>query len=280
LLRSFPRSIHLGLHLAKGVVWAGAIFPFMPWARRRPVVGRWCRKLVSILGLRLEVRGDATAIGPNTLIVSNHISWVDIMAINGVRPACFVSKSEISDWPVVGWLAKETGTLFIERDKRHDAGRVGKQMTRYLNEGEVVAIFPEGTTSDGSHLRRFFASLLQPAIAAHATLQPLAIEYLNPDGSRSLAPAYIDDMSFGESLKRIFAARGITVRISVLDPIEVDGRDRRTLARRAHDAIATCLGVAPLGKEAETHVDLPDARPSSSPPTDSPYPAPSGRARA
>lgn len=247
----------------------------MPWAKRRPVVGRWSRKLVAILGVRLEVRGDATAIGPNTLMVSNHISWVDIMAINAMRPACFVSKSEVGDWPVVGWLAKETGTMFIDRDKRLDAARIGERMQSYLRDNEVVAIFPEGTTTDGSQVRRFFASLLQPAIATGATLQPLALEYLGADGQRSAVPAYIDDMSFGESLRRIFATHGLVVRITILDPIKAAERDRRSLARLAQEAIATSLGVALLGKEVETPVYLPDARPSAPLPTDSPCPGPS-----
>ena len=116
-----------------------------------------------------------------TLVTANHVSWLDIAAVHAVCPqARFVSKADVRHWPLLGWLIGAVGTLFIERERKRDAMRVVHQMAESLIAGDVVAVFPEGTTGDGRALLPFHANLLQAAIAAEAPVQPVALRYTEP----------------------------------------------------------------------------------------------------
>ncbi|MDF3823608.1 lysophospholipid acyltransferase family protein, partial [Leptospira sp. 96542] len=120
----------------------------------------WARALLRHLGLRVEVQGDVVSPGP-LLLVSNHISWLDIMSLHAARYCRFVAKADIQRWPLVGRLVTGAGTLYIQRDSRRDAMRVVQHIAERLRAGEVLAVFPEGTTSDGQDLLPFHANLLQ-----------------------------------------------------------------------------------------------------------------------
>src|SRR6185295_28294 len=138
-------------------------------------VGWWNARLLRLLGIALHSSG--TPRQGATLIVSNHVSWLDILVINAVHPVRFVSKAEVRHWPLLGWLVACAGTLFIERERRRDALRVVHQVAAALRAGEIVALFPEGTTSDGNGVLPFHANLLQAALSAHAPMQPIALRY-------------------------------------------------------------------------------------------------------
>ena len=179
------------------------------------------------------------------MFVSNHITWLDIWALNGVRPLRFIAKSEIRNWPLVGWLAEQGGTLFIERGKRQDTGRITRASTQALRDGDCLCIFPEGTTTDGTEVRQFKTSLLQPSIDAGAMLWPLSIHYPLPNGEANTAIAYWADVTMMQSLKEVLKQRQIRVELSFGTPLSTTGQDRRSLARKSREVIVSLLNLPP-----------------------------------
>jgi 1-acyl-sn-glycerol-3-phosphate acyltransferase len=234
----FVRRFAFFLHLAGGLAIALAWFPLIGRAHRQKLKACWSHRLLAIVGLRLEIRGE---LAPGALIVSNHVSWYDIFAINAARPSAFVAKSEIAGWPLAGWLCRKADTIFIERGSHRHAQHVAHDMARRLAAGDSIAFFPEGTTTEGDTLLPFHAALFQPAIAAGAALQPVLIRYRDLDGRFTRAPAYAGETTFGESLSRTLAERGLTVQLTCLAPIPTAGLERRALAAQCRAAIAEAM---------------------------------------
>ena len=200
---------------------------------------RWSQffmtRLSNALPFRVTVHGEL----PQTpmLWVSNHVSWTDIPLLGMVAPMSFLSKAEVRTWPVAGWLAAKAGSLFIRRGSG-DSQLIRKQMTRHLEQAHPLLMFPEGTTTDGSHVLGFHAALLQPAIEAGAPIQPLALCYRLPDGRFTRAPAYDGDVSLLDCLKAIVAEREIVARIHVAPALSTTEQpDRKQLSQRARDTI-------------------------------------------
>ena len=201
---------------------------------------RWSARLLGVLGIELRTRGEA--VQPGSLLVANHISWVDIFVINALAPTAFISKAEVRQWPLIGWLAARNETVFLRRGSRGHARIVNAEIATLLGRGRQVALFPEGTTTDGSHVHPFHAALLQPAIDAGAPIQPLALCYRLPDGRFTRAPAYDGDVSLGECLQAIVAEREIVARIHVAQPLSTTEQpDRKQLSQRARDTIVAAL---------------------------------------
>lgn len=170
------------------------------------------------------------------------MSWLDIFVINAACPAAFISKAEVRDWPLVGWLAARNETVFLRRGSRGHARIVNAEIASLLGRGRQVALFPEGTTTDGSQVHPFHAALLQPAIEAGAPIQPLALAYRLPDGRFTRAPAYDGDVSLGECLRAIVAEREIVARIHVAPALSTTEQpDRKQLSQRARDTIVAAL---------------------------------------
>ena len=268
------RITRIATHVLYAVIVAALIYPWLSEKARIRVVRRWSAGMMRILNIQVHVTGVAPDLSAqNVMLVANHVSWLDIYALNSVRPARFVSKSEVRDWPVAGWLAYKTGTFFIDRAKRHDTARVNHDMSAALNDGGFVAVFPEGTTSNGTLLRAFHASLLQPAVHSQSRVWPVAIRYAHADGSLNTAPAYADDISFGESLAEILNQPVIHVELAFSQPIAAHGKTRRELARQAEQTIASALSLAIPGKESGIPADPQAALQIAVLPTDSHCPA-------
>lgn len=218
------------------LVIASVCYPFITPARQLRFKRQWSARLLKILGVRLVT--DEPFLNPGSLLVANHISWLDVFVINAAYPAAFVSKAEIRQWPLVGWLASKNETVFLRRGSRGHARIVNGEIAGLLRRQRHVAIFPEGTTTDGSHVLGFHAALLQPAIEAGATIQPLAIAYRLPDGRFTRAAAYDGDVSLVECIQAIVAEPEIVARIRVAPPMPtVDLPDRKALAHAAREAI-------------------------------------------
>ena len=226
-------------HVLQGALVCLCVFPFLSPARRMQHVGWWSGRLLHLLGIALELRGRVHA-GP-VLVVANHVSWLDILAINALRPVRFVSKADVRHWPLLGWLVACGGTLFIERERKRDALRVVHQIAAALGNGDVVAVFPEGTTSIGHGLLPFHGNLLQAAIATHTPVQPLALRYSDARDAVSLAAAYVDEINLVQSAWAVVSARGLKVQVTVLDALPTTGADRRALAELLHDLILASL---------------------------------------
>ncbi|MCE2946569.1 MAG: lysophospholipid acyltransferase family protein [bacterium] len=181
----------------------------------------WSAALLDVMDIGLDVHGELPGDDAPVFIAANHVSWLDIWVINAVCPTLFVAKSEIRGWPVFGWLAARVGTLFIERARRADTRKVNDRIiARLAIAGERIAVFPEGTTTDGSVVRPFHASLFQPAVGAGARVHPVAIRYVDTAGVRSDVPAYIDEVSLLASMWRIAGAQGLRAELHFLEPIE------------------------------------------------------------
>ena len=177
----------------------------------------------------------------NVLIVANHISWLDIFVLNALQPARFIAKADLRHLPLVGRLVENAGTLFIERERRRDTHTVNRQTVEALARGDLVAVFPEGTTSDGTGLLKFHSSLLQSIVDAEGHMQPVAIRYRTPGDRHCAAPAYVGELSLLDSFWRVTGERTIRAELHVMPPVPARARHRRDLSRAAEDAIRTAL---------------------------------------
>lgn len=249
LLRRLFRFCRLTIHFVWGLILTGILFGFYSPGTRDRIISRWSAKVLRILGIRLAM-GAPPEFTHGALLVANHISWLDVFVILASRRVHFVSKHEIRSWPVFGWLAERGGTLFIERAKKADTARINQQMHSLLQDGAWVALFPEGTSTDGRKLLRFLPSLFQPAVTENLPVVPACLKYQTPDGNYTDTAAYIDGVSFGKSLWRIAGEQEIVARLNFGMPLR--DTNRRMLADAAYREVATCLGFGLTDNPPET----------------------------
>ena len=237
-LRACWRLVRVVLHILGGVWTVYTVVPRMSTTQRHARVRAWSLDMLECLAIKLVVRGNPPVHGP-MLMVANHTSWVDIAVVHATRHCRFVSKGEVAHWPVVSTLASAADTLYITRESRRDAMRVVHQMAQCLRDGDVLAIFPEGTTGDGSTLLPFHANLLQAAIAAHAPVQPVALQFMDAvTGRISFAPCYIGHDTLWQSLWRTVCADNVVAVVQYGTPELAQGRDRRAWAADLRETIA------------------------------------------
>lgn len=182
------------------------------------------------------------------MFIANHISWLDIHALNSIQPLRFVAKSDIGDWPVFGYLVRKANTLFIEREKRQHAARIVDVITKSLQAGDNICLFPEGTTTDGTEIKPFKSSLIQAAISAGAAIYPVAIRYPCNDNSTNTEMAYAGDTTLLESMKLILRQKQPVVELHFLPPIPtaepaVRVIGRRVLTQKIENQIRVKLGM-------------------------------------
>jgi 1-acyl-sn-glycerol-3-phosphate acyltransferase len=237
------RLVRLVLHLLQGLVTCALVFPWAGVALRERLVRGWSARLLRICRVEVE-RQDRAKPLQHALIVSNHVSWLDIFVINSVHPCRFVAKAEIRAWPVLGWLVAQAGTVFIARGNRRDLRHIFKGLVDALAQRHRVAFFPEGTTASQGSLLPFHANLFEAAIDARVPVQPCALAYVDRDGGWHAAVDYVGDTTFVDSILRIVGGEPVVARLGCLAPISAEGAHRRELARAAHDAIAGALGIS------------------------------------
>lgn len=237
------RLTRLALHLMRGLGVALLIFPWVSRRERDARKRRWSKTLLAILSVSVREREARHDLPDRCMLVLNHISWLDIFVINARSPATFIAKSEIRNWPAVGWLCTLVGTLYIERGRPSAARRATQTIVSELERGTLIAVFPEGTTTFGRSLEPFHAALFQPAVDAEAALQPIALRYLDTSGRQSDAPGYVGETSFLESVWTIVSTRHIVAEVTPLAPVMTREQSRRSLAQRTERAIAAALGV-------------------------------------
>lgn len=242
------RLARLTLHLLRGLAIASIVFPWLSKARRDAQTRRWSRKLLSILSVSTRETNAPEKLHERCMLVLNHISWLDIFVIDARSPATFIAKSEIRDWPFAGWLSTLVGTLYIERGRPSAARKASAAIVAALERGVLIAVFPEGTTTFGRSLEPFHAALFQPALDAAATVQPVALRYLDAAGRHADAAGYVGETSFLESVWTIVSTRHIVAELNFLAPIRAHGNTRRSLADRTEAAIAAALEVPAPGR--------------------------------
>ncbi len=236
-LRAAWRLLHALLHAFGGWCTIRLRFPRWSQPRRDAEVQAWARRMLEILGIPLRVEGMPPDTGP-VLLVANHLSWLDILVMHAARHCRFVSKAGVRHWPLIGTLATGGGTLYIEREKRRDAMRVVHHMAEGLRAGQIVAVFPEGTTGDGGTLLPFHANLIQAAVSAGAPVQPVGLRYIDAaTGAPSAGPAYLGDDTLVGSLWRTVAGPAFEARVRYGVPQLAQGRDRRAWAQDLQAAV-------------------------------------------
>jgi 1-acyl-sn-glycerol-3-phosphate acyltransferase len=253
------RMLLLMMHVLIGIVVAAAIFPWLAQAGRNRIIRAWSHLLLTICGARLRVTGlplppaiARTGIEPGSrgrMLLANHISWIDPFALNASVPSRFVAKAEIRAWPLLGTLVTLVGALYIERGRRHAVASANHRVRERLKDGETVAVFPEGTTTDGRSLLPFHSNLVAPALEVGAECWPVAVRYTE-DGAPSTAAAFIGEMSIVTSLWNLLVARRLQIEVAFLEPVPTAGnRDRHHVAEAAAERIAAWLDVpAPSGR--------------------------------
>jgi 1-acyl-sn-glycerol-3-phosphate acyltransferase len=218
------------LHACAGLATIVFVFPRLNEPQREARVQAWSLKMLALLGVRLEVRGTPPETGP-MLLVANHISWLDILVMHAACYCRFVSKADVKRWPLIGRLATGGGTIYLERESRRDALRVLHHMAESLRRGEVVAVFPEGTTGDGLELLPFHANLVQAAISAGAPAQPVALSFLDTQSrTMSRRPCFVGEDTFMGSLWRTVVGPPLTAVVHYGEPQAAHERDRRAWA--------------------------------------------------
>jgi 1-acyl-sn-glycerol-3-phosphate acyltransferase len=246
-VRAVWRLLHTVLHVLHGMVVMALRFPGLDAAGRHARIRWWSAGLLRTMGI--ELRAAGTPRPGATLIVANHVSWLDIAAIHAVAPhARFVSKADVLRWPLLGWLIRGAGTLFIERERKRDAMRVVHQVAEALAAGETVAVFPEGTTSDGRDLLPFHANLLQAAIATTTPAQPVLLRYADAAGPFSAAAEFLGATTLVGSVWRIACAERMVVHVELLLSQGTTHADRRALAAHLRELLRERLpGAADAG---------------------------------
>jgi 1-acyl-sn-glycerol-3-phosphate acyltransferase len=229
-LRAALRVLRVVGVVAYGWWWSHFRSRSLDAAARQRDIAQWAKNVLDAIGLGLEVRGTPPLSGP-VLLVANHISWLDVVVLLASCPCRFVAKSEVHHWPIVGAMASAAHTLFIERESARDAMRVMHHMASALADGDVVAVFPEGTTSNGATVMPFHANLFQAAIASKAPVQGVALTYLDPIGDNgSHRIAYVGDDSMLDSLWRTAKSQHLRAVAAFGEPFPCDGKNRRQMA--------------------------------------------------
>ena len=231
------KPFFLVIHLVSAILKC-AVFPVLPIKLRKKMVQHWCIRLLRILKVKVIIHGDpSTLLGTKPyLLVSNHISWLDIHIINSIRPVIFVAKADVSKWPIFGYLASMLGTIFLKREKLSDIKRVIQLMKDKLANQEVVAIFPEGTSSDGKSVLPFKSNLFESAHQAGVDVLPITIQY-KENGQYSNRAAFIGDMELIDSIKNILKSNHLVVHVHLSDSLS-GHLTRQELASRAHQMVA------------------------------------------
>jgi 1-acyl-sn-glycerol-3-phosphate acyltransferase len=228
------------LHLLHGMAVIALRFGAINAAERHARIQWWSGKLLRCMGIGLAVNGRPRP--GATLLVANHISWLDVAAIHATAPQVrFVSKSDVKHWPLIGRLVAGAGTLFIERESKRDALRVVHQVADALRAGDMVAVFPEGTTGAGRVLLPFHANLLQAAIATQTPAQPVVLRFHQPGQAFSSAVDFTGATTLLQSVWRIACAQGLQVEVTLLDAGGTAHADRRALAAHLREQIEDVL---------------------------------------
>jgi 1-acyl-sn-glycerol-3-phosphate acyltransferase len=236
------RIVCIVIHIFAGIAITALVLPFANKEMRLAITRWWCKRLLKCFNIKVITYGklpDASTV--STMFVGNHISWMDIHSINSIIPLRFIAKIEVESWPVFGYLVSKSGTLFINRSIRKDATRIIDITTDSLLEGDNVCLFPEGTTTDGSHMLPFKSSIVQAAINANANIWPVAIYYPMANGEPNTHMAYAGETTMAESMSRILNQKNPIVQLHFLTPISCQGHNRQSATKAAFEAITAKL---------------------------------------
>lgn len=242
-LRRLFRLILLAIHVLVGIAitacFAGLLRRSAFDARYQRLKRWWLARIVRILGGQVTTYGKPAPAG--SLLASNHVSWLDIPLLGGQTSITFLSKSEVKDWPVIGWLADKAGTLFIERGKRDGAKGASEKITEHLEHQERVLMFPEGTTTDNIQILPFHARLFAAAVSAKVPIQPVAIHYKTAQGQTHPLIPYLHPQTLMQNLWNILGERQILIDVYFLPLIDSQVHPRKQLAALSEYQVRAAL---------------------------------------
>lgn len=232
-----------------GIIIMATVFPLADNALKPRLIRWWCSRLVAAFNIKVITMGHVPQQNTkmsNTMFVANHVSSIDILALNSITPLRFIAKSEIKHWPVLGYLAGKANTLFTDRTKKQDAQRTIEMAHQSLQSGDNLCFFPEGTTTDGTEIKPFKTSLIQSAILAKSTVWPVAIRYPMTDGSINTQVAYAGETTMVESIRLVLKQKQPVVALHFLPPIAHEAylsMDRRELTLHVEGLIRKKLNL-------------------------------------
>lgn len=229
------------------------------------------RGMLRAFGVGLDVRGGEDFVtapaGRGALVVNNHISWLDIVAINALHPMRALAKKEIAGWPVLGGLVRRGGSIFLDRERLTTLPATMASLADALRTGSLVSVTPEGTTWCGLASGRFTTATFQAAIDGGVPVRPIALRYRLADGRETSRPAFIGPESLIASLRRVAALRGLVLEIHICPEI-APGRaeSRRELAALAEAAVHSALGTVKIPAQQRRRTPRPRPVQLASPP--------------
>ena len=223
-----------------GLIIAGIVFPVLHFfcsankakSKRDRLKIHWLKVFSSIMKLSVIREGELPKDG--ALLISNHISWLDIIVIGQYLPVYFVAKSDISSWPIIGYLSRQGGTIFIRRGNKKSIKATTEKMIWVLKQNSNIVAFPEGTTTLGNEVLSFHASLFQPALLTKSVIQPVVIQY---EGAAKHQAPFIGEDDFVRHLIKMLCLDKVEVRLSFLPVIKSLGKDRHTVCAEAREKI-------------------------------------------
>jgi 1-acyl-sn-glycerol-3-phosphate acyltransferase len=247
-MKAYFRVLKMLLHAFSAVLTG--IFRYPSWspAKQRLYIQNWSKKLFRIIGIEVTVTNEHL-LAPHALIVSNHLSWLDIFLINTGQPSRFIAKDSIRSWPLIGWLATRAGTIYLRRNNARDLRNTFRVLVTQLHKGEYFVFFPEGTSGGSQNrLLPFHSNLFEAAIEAGAPVQPCVLHYVDENNHFHASIDSEVKLPLIDNIMRILKTDTIRARLIVLPVIESAGEKRRDLSRKAHDAIKAALTAHPAHK--------------------------------
>lgn len=237
------------------MLWQSAALA-LPFLNERIVPRIWHRAVTRLLGLRVHTHGRIAAARP-LLIAANHVSWTDIVVLSALADVHFIARADMSNWPLIGTLARLQRSVFVERERRRSSGLQAGEIGARLTAGDPMVLFAEGTTGDGNRLLPFKSTLfaaaqmaLEAGGAEAVTVQPVAIAYTRLHGmpmGRALRPqlAWIGDMPLMPHLRKLLEEGAVDVEVHFGEPVAFRaGADRKQIARQAEDSVRAMMTQA------------------------------------
>jgi len=239
-IRLYYKLFLIATLFINGLIIAGVIFPVLGFlysvreakTKRDALKIRWLQWFSAIVNLHIIKDGELPE--RRAIFVSNHISWLDIIVIGQYLPTYFVAKSDISSWPVIGYLSRQAGTIFIRRGNKQQIRTTAEKMVWLLKQNSNIIAFPEGTTTSGNEVLHFHSSLFQPALLTRSAIQPVALQYLG--AAKEHAP-FVGDDGFVPHLIKMLSMDKIEVRLSFLPVINNSGKNRHSVSLEARNMI-------------------------------------------